>query len=243
MSSLSLVIVGSAFATGPADADCTLLLQRQDGTAEVREANVAAYRMTTALASIAMDITRVRAVIRDGDSLATCVDGVLTLIATPSGAVTTTTSRCDGLAADSTGVFIVMPDGLPAEWHATTTEWRSGEPPIATPGLGTWFTVTMDQGVLVSASYPSNRVRWRRPEDGTLIRSLTLEGVNVPLRGLSVENGVLYVLDDHRTPEGNAEDPEVHAFDAETGQRLGSVSITVERGEYARGLSCESATP
>lgn len=131
------------------------------------------------------------------------------------------------------GVDVVL------RWFADPESLADGLPDDYIGETGSTTTrITIYDDVLLGASHSDSTLsRWSLPGMEEL-PELPLEGFDSWIWGMSVVDGVLYLIDDGRSDE-DIEEVRLFSFDVETGAQLGFVSLT-ERTTDWRGLHCES---
>ena len=138
----------------------------------------------------------------------------------------------EGVALDATGLRgLARLEDAAAAVSGTATESAT----LVLPGA---HTAASDRGDILTAFHSSAAIRRWSVADGSYISSMYLEGVDVPIWGMSVVGDVLYVLDDGRKEDGTRAAPDVLAFDIRDGALLTAIPLPDRAEESPRGLVC-----
>lgn len=240
---LLLLLIRSATATCPSpawDTTCYTLLVNSEqvflGALHPDRGEVCA--VTTAVDAEWFGVASV--VVVDSEAY-TCADGVVASLSATTGALTTTTTTCEGLASDGAGLLVINgpPDGA-ASFTSARDALSATPAPLATFSMLGATRVATDGAYWYGLTHDGRMLRTHELKDGSYLGAVALDGFDGWVWGLAAYGGELYVLDDGRSDA--SEDwaaPSILVFDPASGVAVSTTTVTLpESGVFARGLWC-----
>ncbi len=227
-----LLLLLPAFAGPPAS--CQLVVAAADASVTLQRVGLADGARTALRTLEGIDVGGSRGVVVSGESVLLCAAGEL--VVAGSGDARSLGAPCAAVGGGSS-IVVTDPRGGPAALHRDFAAVAAAETPEREGHLHRLGAVAATDDAVVVASMPGAALHWTVPESGEVERTVVPEGAIGPIWGLSIVGDTLLLLDDGRH-EDTVRGPTLRWYDLAEMTSLGSVALTLEPGEVARGLDC-----